>query len=80
MRRDNYGERNMAMKYPQYRVSQWIDTSEEAMNKPQATILYGVQIKPEKGKAWRHCYADTELLIFDTPEIAERKAADAVSA
>lgn len=72
----------MATKYPQYRILQWIDTS---MNKPQATILYGVQIKPEKGAKWMHCCNYNEPLIFDTPEkasaaIAELKAADAAFA
>lgn len=75
----------MATKYPQYTIGQWIDTSEEAMNKPQATILYGVRIKPEKGAKWMHCCKGSEPLIFDTPEkasaaIAELKAADAVAA
>ena len=41
--------------YPKYRVSQWIDTSEEAMNKPQATILYGIQTMRAKGGKWMHC-------------------------
>lgn len=75
----------MATKYPQYTIGQWIDTSEEAMNKPQATILYGVQIKPEKGAKWMHCCKGNEPLIFDTAEkasaaIAELKAADAAAA
>lgn len=60
----------MALKYPQYRIGQWIDTSDEAMSKPQATILYGVQIKPEKGAKWLHCRDGNEPMIFDTPEKA----------
>lgn len=72
----------MAKKYPQYQISQWIDTSEEAMNKPQATILYGVQIRTAKGERWMHCFRGSEPLIFDTPQkasaaIAELQAADA---
>lgn len=75
----------MATKYPQYTIGQWIDTSEEAMSKPQATILYGVQIRPEKGAKWMHCCKGSEPLIFDTAEkasaaIVELKAADAVTA
>jgi hypothetical protein len=64
---------------------QWIDTSEEAMNQPQATILYGVRIKPEKGAKWMHCCQGSEPLIYKTQEdaiaaIAELIAADAVAA
>lgn len=65
-----------------YRIGQWLDTSEEAMNKPQATILYGVRIKPAPGAKWMHCYRGQKPLIYDTPEkastaIAELRAADA---
>lgn len=75
----------MATKYPQYQIGQWIDTSEESMNKPQATILYGVQIKPDKREKWMHCCRGNEPLIFDTLEkasaaIAKLKEADAVAA
>ena len=75
----------MATKYPQYTIVQWIDTSEEAMNKPQATILYGVQIKTRPYGKWMHCCRGSEPLIFDTAEkasaaIAELKAADAAAA
>lgn len=85
MRRETTEKEDMATKYPQYTIGQWIDTSEEAMNKPQATILYGVRIKPEKGAKWMHCCRGSEPLIYDTPEkasaaIAELKAADAVAA
>lgn len=70
----------MTTKYPQYRISQWIDTSEEAMSKPQATILYGVQIKPEKDAKWMHVCNDDDPMIYDAPgkasaAIAEMKAA-----
>ena len=85
MRLSSARRKAMATKYPQYTIGQWIDTSEEAMNKPQATILYGVQIKPKRGAKWMHCCRGNEPLIFDTPEkasaaIAELKAADAVAA
>ena len=60
----------MAISYPQFKIGQWIDTSEEAMAKQQATILYGVQIKPEKGAKWMHCCKGSDSLIFDTPEDA----------
>lgn len=56
----------MARKHPQYKISQWIDTSHEALSKPQATLRYGVQIKNENGSRWLHCYRDNEPLIFDT--------------
>jgi hypothetical protein len=41
-------------KYPQFRVSQWLDNSDEAMAREQATIIYGVQTKREKGGKWQH--------------------------
>lgn len=74
----------MATKYPKYQIGQWIDTSEEAMNKPQATILYGVRIKTRPDGKWMHCVRGNEPLIFDTAEkasaaIAELKAANAAA-
>ena len=60
----------MATKYPQYKIGQWIDTSEEAMSKPELTICYGVEIKPHKGAQWMHCYRDNKPLIFDTADKA----------
>lgn len=78
-------ENDMATKYPQYTIGQWLDTSEESMSKPQATILYGVQIKPAKGAKWMHVTRSNEPQIFDTIDkasaaIAELKAADAAGA
>lgn len=64
----------MKTKYPQYRMTQWIDTSEEAMNQPQATIIYGVQTMREKGGRWMHCANGTKPMHFDTAD----KASDAI--
>jgi hypothetical protein len=52
--------------YPKYRVSQWIDTSEEAMNKPQATIVYGIQTMRMKGGKWMHCRDNAGPLHYAT--------------
>lgn len=73
----------MKTKYPQYRMVQWIDTSDEAMRKPQATIIYGVQTLRDKGGKWMHCAVDLKPMHYDTPEkaseaIAAMRAADAV--
>lgn len=76
MQRETMEKENMATKYPQYQIGQWIDTSEEAMNKPQATILYGVQIRPEKGAKWMNCCRGGEPLLFDTPEEASALIAE----
>lgn len=56
----------MPSKYPQYKIEQWFDTSSESLSKPEATILYGVQIKLEKGANWLHCHCDNEPLIYST--------------
>jgi hypothetical protein len=64
-------------KHPRYRISQWIDTSEEAMDQPQATILYGVQAQTEKGGKWMHCHAGGKALIFKTPNEASAAIAAA---
>jgi hypothetical protein len=56
--------------YPKYKIGQWIDTNEESMNKEQATIIYGVQIKPEKGAKWMHCFRDEKPLLFSTIDLA----------
>lgn len=66
----------MTTKYPQYRMTQWIDTSEEAMNKPQATIIYGVQTMREKGGRWMHCMTSKGPMHYDTPD----KASEAIKA
>lgn len=66
----------MATKYPQYRMTQWIDSSEEAMNKPQATIIYGVQTMREKGGRWMHCMTSAGPMHYDTSD----KASEAIKA
>ena len=65
----------MATKYPQYKIGQWIDTSEEAMSKPELTISYGVEIRRHKGAQWMHCCRDNKPLIFDTAEKASAEIA-----
>ncbi len=58
--------------YPKYRASQWLDTSEEAMNKPQATIVYGIQTMRVKGGKWMHCRDNAGPLFYATAkEVAE---------
>ena len=52
--------------YPKFRVSQWIDTSEEAMNKPQAVFVYGIQTQREKGGRWMHCLDNAGPLFYAT--------------
>lgn len=66
----------MSAKFPQYRVSQWIDTSDEAMSAAQATIIYGVQTKREKGGAWMHVAKGSEPMFFDAAD----KASEAIKA
>lgn len=66
----------MKTTYPQYRMTQWIDTSEEAMNKPQATIIYGVQTMREKGGRWMHCAVGSKPMHYDSPD----KASEAIAA
>jgi hypothetical protein len=66
----------MKTKYPQYRMTQWIDTSEEAMSKPQATIIYGVQTMREKGGRWMHCMTSKGPMHYESPE----KASEAIAA
>ena len=65
----------MATKYPQYKIGQWIDTSEEAMSKPELTISYGVEIRPYKGAKWMHCCRDNKPLIFGTADEASAEIA-----
>lgn len=56
--------------YPRYRVSQWIDTSEEAMNQPEARFVYGVQAQSAPRAKWLHCVRDNAVMLFKTPEEA----------
>jgi hypothetical protein len=52
------------VKYPQYRCTQWLDTSDEAMQREQGLIVYGVQTKREKGGKWMHVHYGGEPLFF----------------
>ena len=66
----------MKTTYPKYRMTQWIDTSEEAMEQEQATIIYGVQTMREKGGRWMHCANGNQPMHYDTPD----KASEAIRA
>lgn len=59
--------------YPQYRVSEWIDTSEASMNKPSADIWYGVQVRTVPRGQWMHAYANGAAILFKTVEEASAK-------
>ena len=65
----------MATKYPQYKIGQWIDTSEEAMSKSELTISYGVEIRPHKGAKWAHCFRNNKPLLFGTADEASAEIA-----
>jgi len=56
--------------HPKYRVSQWLDTSEESMSKPVADIFYGVQAQMAPRTPWGHVSISGVKQIFDTPEKA----------
>lgn len=56
--------------WPKYRMSRWLDTSEESMSQPMASILYGVQTQREKGDKWRHVHTNGQALIFKTMDEA----------
>jgi len=53
-------------KYPQYKVSQWLDTSEEAMQQQMVNFKYGVQIKLEPSGIWMHVHNNGKPLIFES--------------
>ena len=65
----------MKSSYPKYRVTQWIDTSEEAMNLPQARIIYGVQTMREKGGRWMHVAKGSQPMHFGTLDKASEACA-----
>ena len=77
---NNRSETKMATKYPQYKIGQWIGTSEEAMAKPELTISYGVEIRPRKGEKWMHCFRNNKPLLFDTADEASAEIAKLKSA
>jgi len=62
--------------YPQYRVTQWLDNSDEAMQREQATIIYGVQTMRHKGGKWMHVCRGSEPLLFDTRDEASAACAE----
>lgn len=66
----------MATTYPQYRVTQWLDTSDAAMQREQATIVYGVQTMRHKGGPWMHVARGTEPMFFDTHDGASAACAE----
>jgi hypothetical protein len=58
------------MKYPQYRVCQWLDASEEALDKPDWTIVYGIQRKAAAGSKWLHCARNGKPMYFESAAAA----------
>jgi hypothetical protein len=56
--------------YPQYRVSQWIDTTQDAMDHDRAVVVYGIQTKREEGGRWSHLSGSKEPMFFNSPEEA----------
>lgn len=60
----------MKTRFPQCRVSQWLDTSEISMNQAQATILYGVQTRRAPGGTWMHVAKGREPLIYKSQAMA----------
>lgn len=59
--------------YRRYRVSEWIDTSEEGLNQPEVRLAYGVQVQVAPRGPWMHCLRGTQPMLFKTP--AEAAAA-----
>jgi hypothetical protein len=59
--------------YPKYRVTAWLDTSEESMSKPVSTLVYGIQTRREKSGQWGNCATSQGPLFFNTPEQASAK-------
>ena len=54
----------MSIKYPQYRVSQWLDMGPDDADAEGMQIVYGIQRKAETGRKWAHMELDGEALIF----------------
>jgi hypothetical protein len=70
-RRQNTAYRDaLKTQYPMYRVSQWIDTSPEAMELEQARIVYGVQTKRGKDCKWMHVAQGNKAMLFDSADKA----------
>jgi hypothetical protein len=61
----------MKTKFPKYRVSHWLDTSPESMNKPEADIWYGVQTQRETRGPWMHVSINGVRQLFKTAEEAD---------
>lgn len=60
----------MADRPMRFRMTQWLDNSDEAMAQPNATILYGVQAKHPEWPSWRHCHVNGEPMVYPTREEA----------
>ena len=56
--------------YPRYRVSQWFDSSEEAFQKNELRVVYGIQVQLGPREKWGHCAQDGKPLYFSTAEEA----------
>ena len=69
-------------KFPQYLLTQFLDTSEDAMEQTVGTILYGIETRRAEGGQWKHCATSAGLMLFKTRDEASEavtrlKAADA---
>jgi hypothetical protein len=50
--------------YPKYRVSQWLDTSEQAMESEVGVVLYGIEQQSEPRGSWRHVGMSGKAMLF----------------
>lgn len=54
----------MSVKYPQYRVSQWLEMGPDESDADSMKIVYGIQRKGEKGQKWAHMAKGREAILF----------------
>ncbi len=63
-------------KFPQYRITQWLDTSKDAMADAVGTIMYGIETRRTDGGQWMKCATRSGPLLFnstsDAAEVIER--------
>ncbi|EXI92088.1 MAG: hypothetical protein AW12_00831 [Candidatus Accumulibacter sp. BA-94] len=62
--------------YPKYRVSEWIDTTEEALNQTAFRLVYGVQAQTGSHGKWIHCFRGDTPMLFATQDEAFSACAD----
>ena len=52
--------------YPKYRLCEWLDTSQQALSRPDIPVVYGIQARLGPREPWMHCIHRGRPMLFPT--------------